>query len=195
LTGIIRVNLNISVGMLLTLGIIPIVTVVAQEQQWQTHTDPQNRFTISHSSGWTVDPATNRFEGMDVRFTSPQNPSLTVGINVMEDLPVYNKEDDSAIEIAMLDYISGLQDTFPNLNIFQDVECNEYSMNGQSTCSFIYTHPDSSGIQNAVLEVSILDASNSRIFMLSYANSQDAFDADLPIVEQMINSFRIIGDK
>jgi hypothetical protein len=87
--------------------------------------------------------------------------------------------------------INSFQITSGNNNTLSPSQEEQYNMNGQKTCSYIFTRPSSTGIQYAVMDVSIFDASNSRIFMLSYANSQDGFDIDLPMVEKMTDSFQI----
>jgi hypothetical protein len=85
----------------------------------------------------------------------------------------------------------GLSSSIPNFSLEQGIECDTYSLSGNQACSIIYsrTMDYTSELEFAVMQVATAIGNNA--FMLTYMGTVDDFDRNLPVVNQMIASFRV----
>lgn len=147
--------------------------------------DAQKRFSIDYPLTWTTKPATNRFEQDLVQFISgPVSPSFAdVAVKIVKKSPV-------GAEQAMKAVFSSLRFTIPNFQTSQDIECQKYVMDGNQACSIIYSRTGDyiSNIKMGVMQVASVIGGD--MYIIEYDTFPDNFDKDLPIVEQMISSFK-----
>lgn len=155
-------------------------TTKAQEQtQFSNYTDPHGRFSVNYPSTWTVEPATNRFEPVHVSFKSPPSVSLA-GLDIAAstthriDPEVYT--------------ISNAAVYHPGYSIFQGTECVKYKIDGQKACSYIVTTVGSPGGRLVIMHVNSFV--NGHMYSFTFSGHGDTFDKDLPLVEQMLASFK-----
>jgi penicillin V acylase-like amidase (Ntn superfamily) len=85
----------------------------------------------------------------------------------------------------------GLSSSIPNFSLEQGIECDTYSLLGNQACSIIYsrTMDYTSELEFAVMQVATAIGNNA--FMLTYMGTVNDFDQNLPVVNQMIASFKV----
>jgi len=148
-----------------------------QTTNMTTYKDPQNRFSVSYPTNWTVTPATNRFETnlLDIKDT----PGPTGGNSISLILSRSGTDPELTANASASIYTSTL---------FQPVECTKYKVDGQKACSFITANsaifPGTSG--RVVMEVDSYVGGN--MYALIFGSDSDKFDSVLPIYNTMIQS-------
>ena len=154
-------------------------TTKAQLAQFSNYTDPHGRFSIKYPSTWTVEPATNRFEPVHVSFKSPPSVSLAdldiaASTTHRIDAEVYT--------------ITNAAVYHPGYSIFQGTECMKYKIDGQKACSYIVTTVGSPRGRLVIMHVNSFV--NGQMYSFTFSGHGDTFDKDLPLVEQMLASFK-----
>lgn len=76
----------------------------------------------------------------------------------------------------------------PEGKVEETTECERYRVQGNKTCSFIIS---SNIFDQKLIIMQILTLINGTAYFFSYGNTPRDFDIDLPMIEQMIASFRL----
>jgi hypothetical protein len=160
-----------------------IVKAQTQSLKFSIYKDPEGRFTIDYPPAWNATQSANRFAASLVEFSSPQ-PLALLDVRLAKNIPV-------DVETAMSGTESHLTYSVPNFELNQGVECHKYTINGNKACSIIYsrTLDYSSDEKIAVMDVGTIVNGNFYIFV--YNSNLDNFDSNLPVIDKMINSFKI----
>jgi hypothetical protein len=154
-------------------------TKAQQQTQFSNYTDPHGRFSMKYPSTWTVEPAANKFETVHVSFKSPPQLSLA---DLDITAPSTHETDPEVYTITVS------AQPQPGYSMFQGPECVKYKIDGQKACSYIMTTVGSSGGRLVIMHVnSFVDG---QMYSFTFSGHGDTFDKDLPLVEQMLASFR-----
>lgn len=154
-------------------------TKAQQQTQFSNYTDPHGRFSIKYPSTWIVEPATNKYETVHVSFKSPPSVSLAdLDITV----PSTHETDPKAYTVTVS------AQPQPGYSMFQEPECLKYKIDGQIACSYIMTTAGSPGGGLVIMHVNSFV--NGQMYTFTFSGQGDTFDKDLPLVEQMLTSFR-----
>jgi hypothetical protein len=149
-----------------------------------TYKDPQGRFSINYPQGWNVTAATNRFQGYQVQFQQIYGIGNSSAISLLIDKNVTSDARDYIVSVL----IPFLRNSFPYFTVGEDLECSKYMLGGHKACSFIY----SVGIaEGQIGTMHVATQVNGTLYSIAFHSSPDAFEKNLPIVEKMINSFKI----
>jgi hypothetical protein len=73
--------------------------------------------------------------------------------------------------------------------LVQDTECTKYVIDGQKTCTMIYTEPSADGQYTEKILYVTFDT-EKQDFIVSFTGPTDKFDNSLPIFEAMLNSIK-----
>jgi hypothetical protein len=182
----------LSIAFLFSL-ILPSMYSVQAQQGFLTYNDPQSRFTIQHPPDWEPHPAENRFATAEVELLKSDTSVgqlLDLDVRIIPDIDE-EVVDDFGLERFMELATDGLQSSIPNFSLEQGIECETYSLSGNQACSIIYsrTMDYTSELEFAVLQVATAIGNNA--YMLTYMGTVDDFDQNLPVVNQMIASFKV----
>ena len=154
-------------------------TTKAQRTQFSNYIDSQGRFSISYPSTWTVKPATNRFEPVLVSFVTPISGSLA-DLNIAVSA-THNIDPE-------LYTITNAAEYHPGYSMFQEPECVKYKIDDQKACSYIITTVGPSRGRVVIMHANSFV--NGQMYLFTFSGHGDTFDKDLPVVDQMLASFR-----
>jgi PsbP-like protein len=153
-----------------------------QGQQMTLYTDIIGRFTVDYPSRWQVIVPPEGYEAFGIVFINPDSSGENVAIISFPYSPEYDDADGLEEEEAK---ISLLQEaTERNTTIVQDIECQKYQIKGHIACSFILDIGKSKMIM-------VVTAVGSWKYGIAYASLKEGFNANLPIFEQMLQSFSV----
>jgi hypothetical protein len=155
-------------------------TAKTQQTAFSTYTDSQGRFSISYPSTWKVKPATNRFEPVLVSFVTPILSGLSADLNIAASTTHRIDPEVYTITNAAVYH--------PGYSIFQEPECVKYKIDGQKACSYIVTTIGSPGARLVILHVNSFV--NGHMYSFTFSGHGNTFDKDLPLMEQMLASFK-----
>jgi hypothetical protein len=143
--------------------------------------DSFGRFSISYPNNWTATPATNRFETdvLTIHNDNPRTAFIVVQIQVVNNLPL----DEFATA-----YRSGLYDW----TVFQDTECTNYKIQGNTVCSFIITRAEDTLTGTPSLtSLIVMNAAGGKAYIINLGSPSDNFDSMMPTYNKIIDSFHI----
>jgi len=155
-------------------------TTKAQQTQFSNYTDPHGRFSIKYPSTWAVKPATNRFQPVLVSFVPPILSSSLADMNIAVSAT-------HRIDPEVYTFTSAAE-YHPGYSTFQEPECVKYKIDGQKACSYIVTTVGSPGGRLVIMHVNSFV--NGQMYSFTFSGHGDTFDKDLPLVEQMLASFK-----
>jgi hypothetical protein len=72
-------------------------------------------------------------------------------------------------------------------------ECERYKIQGNQACSFIVSSKPNPIFDQKMIMMSVLAKINGTVYSFSYGNNPNDFDKDLPMIEKMIASFKLVG--
>jgi eukaryotic-like serine/threonine-protein kinase len=167
----------------------------AQAQQFLTYEDPEGRFTIQHPPDWKPYPAENRFANVEVEFLKADTSIgrlLDLDVRIIPDI-----DEEIVSEFGLENFMEGatsdLTYEIPNYRLEEGIECDTYTLAGNQACSILYsrTLDYMSELEYAVMQVATVKGNNA--YMLTYMATVNDFDQNLPIANQMISSFQVLG--
>ena len=168
------------VGIFSTVVIVPTNLVEAQESVFS---DPSGGFTVNVPTGWKAEPAQNRSE---VRFM-PESGNASMNILVAEDNANITTDDSGLMEFAELELSTGFG--ISDMKVEQDVECETYTVQGNEACSYIISTEQYTEGKDLVI-IQIITLIDGIRYYFSYGDFRDDFDGQLPIFEDLVDSFR-----
>jgi hypothetical protein len=164
------------------------VTFVGAQQAktFLTYKDPKGTFTINYPNDWTVKPG-NRFEDFLVRFNGP-----SAFFGIME--PITRHNDPSSLKDILGQFMLAISNS-PNFKSVEDIRCDKYVVNGNNkACNAVFTRTVSYIDTNKIVTLVVISEHEGRVYVFRYEALPDNFDAILPTVEKMINSFKILSN-
>jgi hypothetical protein len=156
-----------------------------------TYNDKNFEFTIQYPLGWDKDEGNREFNSV-VRFVPPQNDA-DVDIRIFPKGD-YNSIDeygdtfkDSTRDYKMLSYYRNSSTTLSDRPALRATYLTTYNA---SVTGIAY---DNKSSPLKEMTVSTMVPERESIYSISYFAKPNAFDNYLPVVEKMINSFKIYG--
>jgi hypothetical protein len=73
----------------------------------------------------------------------------------------------------------------PGYSLFQEPECVKYKIDGRKACSYIATT-----LSGGAVIMHVNSFVNGQLYLFTFSGHGDTFEKDLPLVEQMLASFR-----
>jgi hypothetical protein len=167
-----------------------------QEQQLIEYRDPQGRFTILYPALWTISPIPesnrfeeNPFENIAVEFKGAEGSwkSFNVVIRNLTDASTDLRTLSEAEELgSVVSLPEGLQEI--------PTECEKYKIQGNQACSFIISSKPNPIIDRKMIMMQVMSVINGTEYALSYGNTPSDFDKELPMIDKMIASFKLMGN-
>jgi eukaryotic-like serine/threonine-protein kinase len=166
-----------------------------QAQQFLTYEDPEGGFTIQHPPDWKPYPAENRFANVEVEFLKADTSVgslLDLDVRIVPDI-----DEEMVSEFGLENFMEGVTSDLtyeiPNYRLEEGIECDTYTLSGNQACSILYsrTLDYMSETPYAVMQVATVKGNNA--YMLTYMATVNDFDQNLPIANQMISSFQVLG--
>jgi len=149
------------------------------------YTDPQGRYSIYYPTNWTVTPATNRFQTILVTFSSVPYESFSVVV-----VPNGGTTDPA----VTLNYNTNPFNIPLGMSIFQNTECVKYRIDGQKSCSIIFTGTlDTNSSLGPLVFEQVATYVDGRMFAFNMWGTQGDFDRYLPTFDNMVASFKAPG--
>ena len=162
-------------------------TDVAAATDWLTFSN--DKFVLKYPPHWNVEKKLSKFHVLDFKLIK-KNPFSFIGISFSS---LTNPEEftnkiilDEAEKFGMDASSSGYAD-YEVL----DKDLNKYTIDGNPSAYHIvkYIYEDN-GLEGKIMEIfSLID---KRLFTLTYQSTVENFDKDLPAVEKIIDSIKII---
>jgi hypothetical protein len=154
---------------------------------WSTFSN--DNFVLKYPNDWNVEKKLSKFHVLDFKLIK-KNPFSFIGISFS---PLTNPEEftnkivlDEAEKFGM-DASSSGYDVYEVL----DKDLNKYTIDGNPSSYHIvkYKYEDK-GLEGKIMEIfSLIDI---RLFTLTYQSTVENFDKDLPVVDKIIDSIKII---
>ena len=167
-----------------------------QGQQLTKYVDPIGRFTINYPASWIISPLPEIYkldeniqEDIAAEFKFEGDEGWWKSFNLL----IKQLTDDEPKELrALSDYT--IAHTIPRLpegQIEEPTECERYKVQGNKACSFIISMKLDPIIDQKGIIMQVTTLLNGTAYFFSYGNTPGDFDKDLPMIEQMIASFRL----
>lgn len=154
---------------------------------WLTFSN--DKFVLKYPNDWNVEKKLSKFHVLDFKLIK-NNPFSFIGISFSS---LSNPEEftnkivlDEAEKFGMDASTSGYE-------VYEvlDKDLNKYTIDGNPSSFHIvkYKYEDN-GLEGKIMEIfSLID---KRLFTLTYESTVENFDKDLPVVEKIIDSIKII---
>ncbi len=162
-------------------------TDIAAATEWLTFSN--DKFVLKYPPHWNVEKKLSKFHVLDFKLIK-KNPFSFIGISFSS---LTNPEEftnkivlDEAEKFGMDASSSG----YAGYEVL-DKDLNKYTIDGNPssyhTVKYIY---EDNGLEGKIMEIfSLID---KRLFTLTYQSTVENFDKDLPAVEKIIDSIKII---
>jgi hypothetical protein len=151
--------------------------------------DPEGLYNVRYPSNWSaVNPdmlqqlgQARMIQNFEASFVKPgsgtsititKNPGSAAGIS---DMKMKSMADEGFVQTLIQQ----------NGTIIQDIECERYMVDGSKACSYVL------GVRNGspsnIMQVPTIVG--EKAFVFTYRSSPENFDKDLPVLEEMLQSF------
>ena len=176
--------------------IFPATQIVATENvRWKTFNEKNGLYTIQYPSNW-VPTKIDEYEGVEL--TSPINMNFIYsgGGSKFASMGISGDESIFTNVSDLVDSVYAVAQSFPSYKLVQPMECATYTINKVPACSTIISYKNT-GLPGKPLvnELDIVAIDDEGIqYAMYYGATKKIFDDFLPVVEEMVGSFNVIGD-
>jgi len=154
---------------------------------WLTFSN--DKFVLKYPHDWNVEKKLSKFHVLDFKLIK-NNPFSFIGISFSS---LTNPEEFTNKIILDEAEKFGMDASSSGYEVYEvlDKDLNKYTIDGNPSSFHIvkYKYEDN-GLEGKIMEIfSLID---KRLFTLTYQSTIENFDKDLPVVEQIIDSIKII---
>ena len=157
-----------------------VITGTTSSDRWLTYEDVDNGIKIDYPANWT-DNTDQSINSTAVKLVAPKAES---SINII----VKNTENPLLSSSTFVDTIISLQEVFPEFTL---EDSSEDIIANITYGKLTYTSKFGQNYHKTLQLFTIVDHKN---YIISYVSNPNDFDKHLPLVEKMLDSFRIISD-
>jgi hypothetical protein len=173
--------------LLSTLAISLLIEILLGGQafaQFKEYKDQFGRFSIQIPQDWSIGSPDIKEDSVTISFDSP-NPDDNQFIMTAGDR--HTKASEDVFEQVIREQNTYTISHLPGAALVQDTDCTKYVIDGQKTCSMIYTVTKD---QYTEKELEIDFVTEKQDISISVTGSADIFDKYLPIVQKMLDSIK-----
>ena len=154
---------------------------------WLTFSN--DKFVLKYPSDWNVEKKLSKFHVLDFKLIK-NNPFSFIGISFS---PLTNPEEFTNKIVLDEAEKFGMDASSSGYEVYEVLgkDLNKYTIDGNPSSFHIvkYKYEDN-GLEGKIMEIfSLID---KRLFTLTYQSTVENFDKDLPAVEKIIDSIKII---
>jgi len=154
---------------------------------WLTFSN--DKFVLKYPHDWNVEKKLSKFHVLDFKLIK-NNPFSFIGISFS---PLTNPEEFTNKIVLDEAEKFGMDASSSGYEVYEvlDINLNKYTIDGNPSSFHIvkYKYEDN-GLEGNIMEIfSLID---KRLFTLTYQSTVENFDKDLPVVEKIIDSIKII---
>ncbi|MGA8844000.1 MAG: PsbP-related protein [Nitrososphaeraceae archaeon] len=157
-------------------------------------------FSLQYPSGWTLEPKTNRFEKTDLKMISPEgvtggvimieNSILNTSIsNVLKEYDMKQKDVEKNLDLLFPRVLSGFASVLEDFNQGEEPNYGKYLIDGHKTGSAEFGVKVSEQDLAGLLVWTMI---GNNQFWLVFVASPESFDDNLPLVEKVLDSIKIL---
>ena len=162
-------------------------TDVAAATDWLTFSN--DKFVLKYPPHWNVEKKLSKFHVLDFKLIK-NNPFSFIGISFSS---LSNPEEFTNKIILDEAEKFGMDASSSGFKVYEvlDKDLNKHTIDGNPSSFHIvkYKYEDN-GLEGKIMEIfSLID---KRLFTLTYQSTVENFDKDLPVVEKIIDSIKII---
>jgi len=162
-------------------------TIDVAATDWLTFSN--DKFVLKYPNDWNVEKKLSKFHVLDFKLIK-NNPFSFIGISFSS---LTNPEEFTNKIILDEAEKFGMDASSSGYVVYEvlDKDLNKYTIDGNPSSSHIvkYKYEDN-GLEGKIMEIfSLID---KRLFTLTYQSTVENFDKDLPVVEKIIDSIKII---
>ena len=162
-------------------------TDVAAATDWLTFSN--DKFVLKYPPHWNVEKKLSKFHVLDFKLIK-NNPFSFIGISLSS---LTNPEEFTNKIILDEAEKFGMDASSSGFEVYEvlDKDLNKHTIDGNPSSFHIvkYKYEDN-GLEGKIMEIfSLID---KRLFTLTYQSTVENFDKDLPVVEKIIDSIKII---
>lgn len=155
---------------------------------WLTFSN--DKFVLKYPHDWNVEKKLSKFHVLDFKLIK-NNPFSFIGISFSS---LSNPEEFTNKIVLDEAEKFGMDASSSGYEVYEvlDKDLNKYTIDGNPSSFHIvkYKYEDN-GIEGKIMEIfSLID---KRLFTLTYQSTVENFDKDLPVVEKIIDSIKIIS--
>jgi len=155
---------------------------------WLTFSN--DKFLLKYPNDWNVEKKLSKFHVLDVKLIK-NNPFSFIGISFSS---LTNPEEFTNKIVLDEAEKFGMDASSSGYEVYEvlDKDLNKYTIDGNPSSYHIvkYIYEDN-GLEGKIMEIfSLIDKS---LFTLTYQSTIENFDKDLPVVEKIIDSIKIIN--
>ena len=155
---------------------------------WKKFNDKNGLFTMQYPSNWNPITRGDEVNTIDTTFQYADTKARLARLTIIRyDVPTsyQSSRDVSENQLA-------LNQNDSSVSLQRQIECNNITINGISTCDFVSVF----GSQDSPFKEVEVDAVNNRgtQYLALFITSPRLFDYFYPVAKQMIESFRITSD-
>ena len=154
---------------------------------WLTFSN--DKFVLKYPNDWNVEKKLSKFHVLDFKLIK-NNPFSFIGISFSS---LTNPEEFTNKIVLDEAEKFGMDASSSGYEVYEvlDKDLNKYTIDGNPSSYHIvkYKYEDN-GLEGKIMEIfSLID---KRLFTLTYQSTVENFDKDLPVVEKIIDSIKII---
>lgn len=155
---------------------------------WLTFSN--DKFVLKYPNDWNVEKKLSKFHVLDFKLIK-NNPFSFIGISFSS---LSNPEEFTNKIVLDEAEKFGMDASSSGYEVYEvlDKDLNKYTIDGNPSSFHIvkYKYEDN-GLEGKIMEIfSLID---KRLFTLTYQSTVENFDKDLPVVEKIIDSIKIIS--
>lgn len=158
-----------------------------ETENWSTFSN--NKFELKYPSNWKVEKKLSKFHVLDFKLIK-NDPYAFIGISFS---PLSNPEEFTNEIVLEQSENFGNSLSSSGYEVYEVIEKNltKYTIDGNPSSFHIVKYKyEANGIGGKNMEV--FSVINKNLFTLTYQSTVENFDKDLPIVERIINSIKIL---
>jgi hypothetical protein len=180
-------NTNISSSNINSTGKNQTGTTDVAATDWLTFSN--DKFVLKYPNDWNVEKKLSKFHVLDFKLIK-KNLFSFIGI----DFSSVTNPEEFTNKIVLDGYEKlGMDASSSGYEVYEvlDKDLNKYTIDGNPSSYHIvkYKYEDN-GLEGKIMEIfSLID---KRLFILTYQSTVENFDKDLPVVEKIIDSIKII---
>jgi hypothetical protein len=158
--------------------------------EWSNFTDTDERFSIQYPAHWTITQSGNIFTTqLPFVAVDANGSSLKIQSQISVNAFKSSKKFDS-YDLARFAY-NQLVKQSSGSKLVEPISCNDYTIENEKACSFLYAGDDREGKRYGILEVAFVD--NNKInHLISYRADPSNFDKEMLTMEHIVNSYRLL---
>lgn len=153
--------------------------------QFKEYKDQYGRFSVQIPRDWNMGFQDIKETYDSTSFNSNNIDKMSISISAFNG---HKLSDDEFEKITRENNPDTITQTAGAM-LVQDTECAKYVIDGQKTCTMIYTEPSADGQYTEKILYVTFDT-EKQDFIVSFTGPTDKFDNSLPIFEAMLNSIK-----